>query len=549
MQILCTLYLPIAFREIVNVQNIKSISGNIIVVSGLLIIGQMLFSAGVLFLITYTSQYIIMGLRNDLWNKILYLRLDFFDENETGSIMSRIINDTMIIGEFVTNELLSVLSGGISIIGSLVLLFIVDYKMAGLLLILIPIVALIINPLNRKLYKISKGVMDQMAIYQGKLGGILSNIRLVKSCVAEGKEVESGNAISYRIFKLGLKEGKVVAVIQPITTMLMFCILLLVFGYGSIRVANNSMSAGDLVAIIYYLFQIVIPCMGLTNFLGQLNKNKGTLEHIYELLNEEKMEQQIETVQNMELNFPQTLAMKDVSFSYVGRGAVLKNITFAVEKNSVIALVGQSGAGKTTLFSLLEQFYIPDSGAIYYGNKNIKSIPLKEWRKKIAYVEQDCPIISGTIWDNLVYGLDEYDEKVIDRTLVAVELDQFILSLPEGVRTTVGEMGVKLSGGQRQRIAIARAIIRDPEILLLDEATANLDACTEKVVQRSLERLMRGRITIIAAHRFSTIYNADAIIVLDQGIIKGIGTHAELSRNNDLYQTLLKSQIKGLINI
>lgn len=236
--------------------------------------------------------------------------------------------------------------------------------------------------------------------------------------------------------------------------------------------------------------------------------------------------------------------MENISFGYENRKDVLKNISFSVEKDSMIAIVGQSGAGKSTLFSLIERFYIPTNGGIYYDREDIRNIPLKEWRSKIAYVEQSSPIISGTIFDNLVYGLDKYDESIISQAIADVDLEKFISSLPKKYDTEVGEQGIKLSGGQKQRIAIARAIIRNPDILLLDEATAHLDSHTEEIVQKALYKLMKGRITIVVAHRFSTIRNADNIIVLQDGKVSGYGMHEELIRNNTLYQDLLKIQVK-----
>ncbi|MFW5671041.1 MAG: ABC transporter ATP-binding protein [Acetivibrio ethanolgignens] len=237
------------------------------------------------------------------------------------------------------------------------------------------------------------------------------------------------------------------------------------------------------------------------------------------------------------------LLLDNISFHYSDRKKTLCNISFFIEKGKMLAIVGESGSGKSTVFSLIERFYEQDEGSIYYEGIDIRNIPLINWRKKIAYVQQESPIMSGTVLDNLTYGLDSYNEKSVLSAIERAELNQFINSLPNGYNTEVGEQGVKLSGGQKQRIAIARAMIRDPQILLLDEATANLDSCTEKKVQRALERLMIGRITIIAAHRFSTIKCADKIIVLQKGKICGSGIHEELFNNNEIYRTLLLNQI------
>lgn len=376
---------------------------------------------------------------------------------------------------------------------------------------------------------IQRDFQNKTGEYQARMNNVLTNIRLVKTCIAEEKEEERGKLLTKELFNIGIKGGKITALVQPLTTMLIFLLLILIFGYGSVRVSNGSLSAGSLVAIIYYLFQIATPCMGLTAFVGQLNRSCGAMERISKILNEEIVEKKIKKeiiISDQKCNCG--LVLDNISFRYSDRKNTLCSISFFIEKGETLAIVGESGSGKSTIFSLIERFYEQDKGNIYYEGIDVRNIPMNDWRGKIAYVQQESPIMSGTILDNLTYGLDSYNEKNVLSALEKAELNRFISSLPKGYNTDVGEQGVKLSGGQKQRIAIARAMIRNPEILLLDEATANLDSCTEKSVQRALERLMLGRITIVAAHRFSTIKCADKIVVLQKGRICGSGTHEEL---------------------
>ena len=418
--------------------------------------------------------------------------------------------------------------------------------MAVIMIGLVPITVFAISPLNKKLYRISRDFQNKTGEYQARMNNVLTNIRLVKTCIAEEKEEERGKILTKELFNIGIKGGKITALVQPLTTMLIFLLLILIFGYGSVRVANGSLSAGSLVAIIYYLFQIATPCMGLTAFVGQLNRSCGAMERISKILNEEIVEKKIKKeiiIADQKCNCG--LVLDNISFRYSDRKNTLCSISFFIEKGETLAIVGESGSGKSTIFSLIERFYEQDEGNIYYEGIDVRNIPMNDWRGKIAYVQQESPIMSGTILDNLTYGLDSYNEKNVLSALEKAELNRFISSLPKGYNTDVGEQGVKLSGGQKQRIAIARAMIRNPEILLLDEATANLDSCTEKSVQRALERLMLGRITIVAAHRFSTIKCADKVVVLEKGKICGCGTHEELFENNKIYRELLLNQINN----
>lgn len=543
-QVFCTLYMPIAVMNTIDISDGNYCEWGKVWRVALLIFLQVIFSVVVLYLMSCIAHKVIMELRNALWCKVLHLPIEYFDRNETGEIMSRITNDTMVISEFITDDLLGALTGVISIVGSVILIFAVDWKMAVIMLGLVPITVFAISPLNKKLYKISRDFQEKTGEYQAKMNGVLANIRLVKTCIAEDKEENRGKELTQELFNIGIKGGKIIALVQPLTTMLIFLLLILIFGYGSVRVANGSLSAGSLVAIIYYLFQIATPCMGLTAFMGQLSRSCGAMERISIILNEEVAEKKIKkdiTTANQKYNIG--LNVDNISFHYIDRENTLCNINFFIEKGKTLAIVGESGSGKSTIFSLIERFYEQDEGVIYYDGIDIRDIPLNDWRKKIAYVQQESPIMSGTVLDNLTYGLDSYNEKSVLSAVERAELNQFINSLPNGYNTEVGEQGVKLSGGQKQRIAIARAMIRDPQILLLDEATANLDSCTEKTVQRALERLMVGRITIVAAHRFSTIKCADKIVVLQKGKICGSGTHEELFDNNKIYRTLLLNQI------
>jgi ATP-binding cassette subfamily B protein AbcA/BmrA len=325
-------------------------------------------------------------------------------------------------------------------------------------------------------------------------------------------------------------------------SLVLMALLVLIVGYGGARVASGALTAGDLVAFILYLIQIVLPVTMLTNAVNQLQKARGATQSIIALLGapEEAMEGGEAVVRTDE-----AIRFEDVSFSYKAGESVLKGLSFSLEPGSVTAIVGPSGAGKTTVFSLLERFYEPDSGRILLGDRPIKDYGLSSWRARIGYVPQDSPLMAGSIRDNLGYGSTRaLSEPEIREAAAMAYADEFIERLPEGYDTDVGERGVKLSGGQRQRIAIARALLRDPAILMLDEATSSLDSAAEEWVQEAMDNLMRGRTTLVIAHRLSTVVDADRILFLEGGEITGAGSHEELLASHRLYRSFAVRQFR-----
>lgn len=322
----------------------------------------------------------------------------------------------------------------------------------------------------------------------------------------------------------------------------MMVVLVLLIGYGGVRVASGALSAGSLVAIIIYVFQIVVPFSQMAGFFTAFQKAMGGAERIQLILSLDKETSEDNVVVQ---NPSQDIHFKDVSFSYKQGDSILQQLTLSIPTGKTTAFVGPSGSGKTTLFALLERFYVPNTGEILLGDTNIKQFNLKSWRSQFSYVSQESPLMSGTIRDNIMYGMERnVSEKEIEAAAELANAIEFISRLPQGFDTEVGERGIKLSGGQRQRVAIARALIRDPKILLLDEATSNLDSASELLVQKALQHLMKGRTTLVIAHRLSTVVDADQIVVLDGGNITGIGTHQQLVKHHELYQKLAKQQVQ-----
>lgn len=496
------------------------------------------------YLMSYIGESFVSGIRSRLWSHVLQLRIPYFDKHESGELMSRVTQDTNTVKALVTQHLITLVSGLVSIIGAVIILWMIDWRMTLIMLGSVPVAMLILLPLGRKLYKISLQTQDEMASFSANLGRVLSDIRLVKSHNAQGLEESKGSGMIRRLFGFGLKEAKIQAFVAPMMTSVIMAVLVILIGYGGARVASGDLSAGSLVAVILYMFQIVMPFSQLAAFFTAFQKAMGATERIQELLRTESEEKG----QVREVRWEESIVFDRVSFSYASaeEETILRNVSFAIEPGRTIAFVGPSGSGKTTLFSLIERFYAPTDGQIRLGAADITSLSLETWRGGIGYVSQESSMMSGTIRDNMCYGLDhEVNPQELEHAARLAHADEFIRRLPDGYDTEVGERGIKLSGGQRQRLAIARALLRGPKLLLLDEATSNLDSESESLVQHALNNLMEGRTTLIIAHRLSTVLEADYILFLERGEITGQGTHEELMASHDLYGKFVHQQLKS----
>lgn len=514
-----------------------------LLLGGILIV-QTVFSGLSFYFMTYIGESIVSSIRSRLWQHVLRLPISFFDEHQSGETMSRITQDTNIVKTLITQHLITFLTGILSIIGSVIFLLIIDWKMTVIMLISIPLAILFILPLGQKMYKVSNATQDEMANFSGNLGRVLSNIRLVKAYHAEQSESNYGNKNIQNLFRFGLKEAKILAFISPFMTFVMMLVLVILIGYGGVQVASGALTAGALVAIIIYMFQIVVPFTQMASFFTALQKALGATERIQEILavdcEDNKFTQPVS-------NANQSIIFRDLSFAY-NDNEIIKRINLTVPNGKMTAFVGPSGSGKTTLFSLLERFYLPSSGEIKLGEENIEHFNLLSWRSQFGYVSQESPLMSGTIKENILYGLgDKVSDEEIQHAIKQANALEFIENLPDGLNTEVGEGGMKLSGGQRQRIAIARALIRNPKILLLDEATSNLDSESEHLVQKALQQLMLNRTTLVIAHRLSTVLDADQIVVLENGTITGIGKHAELFESHSFYRKLASQQLRSKV--
>ncbi|TWK31732.1 ABC transporter ATP-binding protein [Bacillus licheniformis] len=537
------LSIPLLTREMVDGFSANSINLALAGILALVFIVQAVCDGFSTYFLSYAGQKVVASLRERMWFKLLRLPVRYFDEKTSGETVSRVVNDTGIVESLISDHFPQFVSGIITIVGSVVILLIMDWKMTLLMLISVPITTFIMIPLGMKMQRISKTMQDETASFTGHVQQTLSEIRLMKASNAEHTEKMKGLSGISKLFQYGLKEARIFALVSPFMHLVIMIVIVAIIGYGGIRISEGTMSAGSLIAFLLYLFQIIFPITSFTMFFTQLQKAKGATERIIEIMHSEEEEGQ-EGLEMDISNLP--IHVENVTFTYAGGEPVLRGVSFDVDPGQMIAFVGPSGGGKTTMFGLLERFYEPDSGAINIGETPISKLSMKSWRSQIGYVSQDIPMMSGTIRENLCYGLDHADS-IDDQELWKVAemayADTFIKQFPEQLDTEVGERGVKLSGGQRQRIAIARAFLRDPKILMMDEATASLDSQSEAIVQQALARLMEGRTTFVIAHRLSTIVNADQIMFIEKGEITGRGRHHELIASHALYREFAERQL------
>lgn len=499
------LLVPLFTGRLVDKFSVSSINWGMIAIFGSIFLVNALLSGIGLYLLSKIGEKIIYAIRSLLWEHIIQLKMPFFDKNESGQLMSRLTDDTKVINEFISQKLPNLLPSVLTLIGSLVMLFIMDWKLTLLTFITIPVFILIIVPLGRVMQKISTNTQSEIANFSGLLGRVLTEMRLVKVSNTERLELDNAHTNLKKIYRLGLKQAKISAVVQPISGVVMLLTIAIILGFGALEIGTGAITPGTLIAMIFYVIQLSMPLINLSTLVTDYKKAVGASSRIYEI-----MQEPIEPTEALSESKDVTiidgeLVFEHVDFKYDVK-KILEDVSFSIPQGEVSAFVGPSGSGKSTIFNLIERMYDIERGDIKYGNQSIFDIPLSKWRTKIGYVMQSNSMMSGTIRDNILYGINRKvdDEELIEYAKLA-NCHDFIMQFDEGYDTMVGERGLKLSGGQRQRIDIARSFVKNPDILLLDEATANLDSESELKIQEALETLMEGRTTVVIAHRLSTI--------------------------------------------
>ncbi|ANK60528.1 ABC transporter ATP-binding protein [Loigolactobacillus backii] len=486
------------------------------------------------------GEDVVYRLRNRLWNKILVLPINYLDQHQSGQIASRLTNDSTQVKDLLANSLPRMITSILQLVGAMLLMLFMDWRMTLIMFVVVPLILFCLLPVFRRSYSVAHKRQNAIASLNAKVSEVLTKMRLVKSSDAMATEKLSGEKQMSKLYKLGVREAIYDSIVGPTTGVLMLALIVGVLSYGVFRISHGTMTSGTLMAFLMYLVQLVVPFTTLGQFLSDVAKTGGSTSKIQELLDvaEERTNVGVKVNANDRI-----LEMNHVSFSYQTDQEILHDVSFKAAPNSVVAFVGPSGSGKTTIFSLLERFYRPDTGSITIGDTNLTDLNLANWRDQIGLVGQNADTMTGTIRYNLTYGLKKptTDEEQW-RALELAYAKDFVLEMPAQLETEIGENGVNISGGQRQRLSIARAFLRDPQLLMLDEATASLDPESEVMVQRALQDLMTGRTTLIIAHRINTIIDADEIYFIENGRVSGHGSHNELIKSHPLYRQYFNNQ-------
>ena len=498
------------------------------------------------YLVSWLGERITADLRRRVFGHLLELSPDFFEQNRTGDVLSRLTNDTAQLETVIGSSVSMALRNALLLVGGLVMLAFTSLKLTALVLLAIPVVLVPILAFGRRLRRLARASQDRVADVGAYTDEVIHEIRTVQAYGHEPQSALNFNARVESTFITGVARIRQRALLIATVITLAFTAIAVILWVGGHDVLNGEMTGGELSAFIFYAVMVAGAVATISEVIGELQRAAGATERLVELLATQATISSPATPHLLPQPARGAVTIKQLSFAYPARPdiAVLNEFSLDVAPGEKVALVGPSGAGKTTVFQLLQRFYDPSTGSILLDGVDIKEASLEQVRARIALVPQDPVIFATSVRENVRYGrADASDAEVIAACKAAYAME-FIEHLPDGLDADLGERGVRLSGGQRQRIAIARAILADRPILLLDEATSALDSNSEQVVQRALEELMKGRTSIMIAHRLSTVVNADRILVLERGRIVASGTHAELLESNQLYRELARLQFQ-----
>ena len=485
------------------------------------------------------GQGVVMDIRNALYNHMLRMKLGTIYASRTGELMSRITGDAATLQNIVTTTFIDLMFNLITFLGMFAFIIYINWKLTCLIIIVLPFVGMLLSFAGKKLRIAGHSVQEHLADITATAQEAFSAVRVVRSFANEDEELERFKEAGRGNYSALLQAVSVQSILAGVIEVFLIAALAVIFRAGGQLVINGDLTPGELVSFTGYIAFMVQPIRSVMNQMGYLQTGLASAERISEVLNIPAEDDKTSKSENITVKG--NIKFEHVNFSY-DKQEILHDINFEIEAGEKIAIAGPTGSGKSTIADLIPRFYEPSSGKILIDGHNIQDFSLKDLRQQIGIVPQECILMRGTIAFNIAYGLKEHDMNKIINAAEIADIREFIESLPDGYNSLVGERGVTLSGGQRQRIAIARAVIRDPKILILDEATSSLDTASEHAVQKALNQAMKGRTSIIIAHRLSTIRNADRIYVIQDGRFTECGNHDELLKLGGLYAELCRMQ-------
>lgn len=538
-----TLAQPVVVNRVIDaVGQGQTVTTLVFALVALVLIGGLL-GAVQQYLLERTAEGVVLSARTQLINSLFRLPMREYDVRRAGDLVSRVGSDTTLLRAALTGGLVDALAGSIIFLGALIAMAIIDLVLLGITLAVIAASVISIVIASARIQHLTTQSQEAVGRVGAGVERALSAIRTIRAAGATDREVQALAAEADQAYDFGVRIARIGAILWPISSLAIQVAFLAVLGVGGYRVAAGTLTIADLVTFILFLFMMLLPLGQAFTAVITVRSALGALARIQEILG---LPNESENSVDLTDSGPHTeamLAFDRVTFSYADSETVLREVSFEVAPGQTVAIVGLSGAGKSTLLSLIERFYDPDSGSIRLAGRDVRAIPRMVLRQQVAYVEQDAPVLAGSIRDNLTLAAPEVDDARCRSALASVNLLQRVEEHPDGLNALVGDGGAGLSGGERQRLAIARALIGDAPLLLLDEPTASLDGRNEQAMRHAIRTASVGRTVLIVAHRLATVADADQIVLLDAGSVVAIGSHDELLHASALYRELAEHQL------
>lgn len=538
------LALPLVVRGLISELAAERIVTGLLVLMSVLVLAHAAVGAVGTYLLERTAESVVLVARRQLVTRLLWLRIPTLDHTEPGDLMSRVSADTTLLREVTTRSVVYGITGVLTLLATVTMMALLDSVLLAVTLIVLCLAQVVLGVVVPRIARAARDAQESIGAMSAAMERALGNLRTVKASGAEERERDRLYDAAVRAWQGGVRAAKWHAVAGSTGGLALQLSIIMVLGIGGVRVVSGAIDVGTLVAFLLYLYYLMPPLRELTHVAGQYQVAAAAVARIQEIEAFPTESRTGPAALPPAVSSPAAVTFEQVRFRYRPElPEVHHGVSFVIPAGGMTAFVGPSGAGKTTVFSLIERFYEPDSGRILFDGTELTDQPLADLRAAIGYVEQDAPVLAGTLRENLLFGAPHTGHAELAEVLAITRLRAMVARLPDGLDTSVGHRGIKLSGGERQRVAIARALLRRPRLLLLDEVTSQLDAVNEAALRDTIADVASTTTVLVAAHRLSTVTLADRIIVMDTGRVRAIGTHSHLIATDSTYAELAATQL------